>query len=263
VRQVVLDRHRTRLVSDDRDLDRRRSDRQIVRSIGWFDAAGFPDDRTPRRRAIGALVAAAIAALLAITMVTLNPASHRDVSAFGAGDPPLTSAVPTVGAPTSTSRSTPASTPTIPVTRTVASHPTTPKATTTNRPPSSTSPVASSVSDKPAHVPSAPAPSTPAPSTPASTATLTPPTVTLTLNPTKYPAAQGGSGVLTLIVSGGPITWAATATGGMTLSPAKGSVAANGAAHAKLAVPASKPGAVATVTVRWATGSKTLSVTWS
>jgi RNA polymerase sigma factor (sigma-70 family) len=256
LRQAVLDRHRMRLVSDEIDLDTHHAERRIVRSIGWFDAAGFPDERTPKHRAVGALVAAACAVLLLITMVALGPGPRRRASLLGAGQPAVTGAPsPTLAAPTSTKPSTPASTP--------AKHVvTTPPTSHTPSTTASGTPAPSS----PTSIPSTTTPPAPKPSAPAHPKTTTPPappTVQATFSPTKYPAAQGGSGLLKISVSGGAITWSATATGGITVSPAGGTVAANGTVHAKVVVPAAKPGAIATVTVTWPTGSKQFTVTWS
>jgi hypothetical protein len=69
--------------------------------------------------------------------------------------------------------------------------------------------------------------------------------------------------VLTLSVAGGTIHWTAAATNGVTLTPAAGNVAAGGTGHAKVVVPPSKPGAEGTITITWATGSTTLTITWS
>ena len=87
--------------------------------------------------------------------------------------------------------------------------------------------------------------------------------VTAKVNPTDYSAAKGGSGVLTLSVSGAAVHWSATAPNGVTFSPASGTVPAGSKGHAKVIVPPNKPGAFGTITITWATGSTTTTISWS
>ena len=69
--------------------------------------------------------------------------------------------------------------------------------------------------------------------------------------------------MLTLSVSGAAVHWSATAPDGVTFSPTSGTVPAGGTGHAKVIVPPAKPGAVATITITWATGSTTTTISWS
>jgi hypothetical protein len=87
--------------------------------------------------------------------------------------------------------------------------------------------------------------------------------MTATPKPSDYSAADGGSGVLVLSLTGPAARWTGTATNGVALSPASGTIPADGTTHPKMIVPPSKPGATATITITWATGSTTATITWS
>jgi RNA polymerase sigma factor (sigma-70 family) len=267
-----------RLVSDDSAMGAR--DRATVESIAGYDAAGFPSTRPRRRRVRGAAAAAVVAALLAGGVVLHSSASPDSRPAAALATSRTSSdAVATTSAPaivvtstharpvhsathssvphsTSAARPSPSATSIAVVSTSVPATPTPhPRTTTLHRPvPHPTRPTTQPPSRP--RTPTTPAPDT-SPSTPKQAA------VVATVNPTKYSAASGGSGVLTLSVTGAPVHWSASAPDGVTFSPASGTIPAGATGHTKVIVPPAKSGAVATITITWATGSTTTTITWS
>jgi RNA polymerase sigma factor (sigma-70 family) len=269
-----------RLVSDDSAMGAR--DRAAVESIAGYDAAGFPSTRPRRRRVRGAAAAAVVAALLAGGVVLHSSASpdSRPAAALATSSTSsaaITTTAAPVGTPTSThahavrsvthsparhstsaARPSPSAT-SIAAVSSAASVPPTPTphphTTTLHSPvPHPTRPT--TVPPSRPRTPTTPAPDT-SPTTPKQA------TVTATVNPTKYSAASGGSGVLTLSVTGAPVHWSASAPDGVTFSPASGAIPAGATGHTKVIVPAAASGTVATITITWATGSTTTTITWS
>ncbi len=267
-----------RLVSDDSALGAR--DRAAVQSIAGYDAAGFPSTRPRRRRVRGAAAAAVVAALLAGGVMLHSAASpdSRPTAALAttrtSAGAVATSSGPSVfvtsahARPTrsathssaqhsrSAARPSPTLTSVAVVSTSVPATPTPhPRTSTTHRPaPHPTRPTPAP--PKTSRTPTSPAPDT-SPTTPKQAA------VTATVNPTKYSATSGGSGILTLSVTGAPVHWSASAPDGVTFSPASGTIPAGATGHTKVIVPAAPTGTVATITITWATGSTTTTITWS
>jgi RNA polymerase sigma factor (sigma-70 family) len=268
-----------RLVSDDSALGPR--ERTAVGNIAGYDAAGFPSTRPRRRRRrAGGLVAAATVAAVAAGAFMLHSGDSPDTR-------PAAALATRVSAPTTAAGTSATPTPTAPQpthssrqrSRTSHRTPTAPgahpspagSATSSTVPPATPTPAPHPRTPTPRrrarHAPS-PTPPAPSPRPTRTTPTPTPTTpapavITATPKPSTYSAADGGSGVLILSLTGPAVDWTSTATNGVVVSPATGTIPAGGTTHPKLIVPRSKPGASATITITWSTGSTTATITWT